>query len=84
MSISDIRFTLADSKVILQVMETPAVDVYQSQYQNGFRSSVAAWRDAKVEDLLLVAEHLRSRYPSCQQEKRADVLNYDPYSSTAP
>lgn len=77
MSINNIRFALADSKVILQVLDTPAVDQYHSHY-----NSKVSWRDATVEDLLCVAEHLRSRYPSYQQEKCADVLTYDPYSST--
>ena len=79
MSINDIRFALADDKVILQVMETPAVDHYQP-----YNSNKSTWRNATVEDLLLVAEHLRNRYPSYVQEKRSDVLGYDPYSSTAP
>lgn len=79
MSINNIRFAQADGKVILQVEETPAVDAYQKYY-----GSKPVWRDATVEDLLDVAEHLRSRYPSYQQEKRADVMTYDPYSSTSP
>ena len=53
--IANIRFSTYDKFVILQVQSSPANSGFYSE-QN------LAWRDAKVEDLLDVAEHLHTRF----------------------
>jgi len=53
--INNIRFSTYDKFVILQVQTLPPNAGFYSE-QN------LAWRDAKVEDLLEVAEHFRDRY----------------------
>ena len=53
--IHNIRFSTYDRFVILQVQDLPE--------NSGFYSEKSlAWRDAKVEDLLSVSEHLNNRY----------------------
>ena len=53
--IHNIRFSISDRFVILQVQSLPANHGFYSQEN-------LVWRDAKVEDLLEVAEHLQTRY----------------------
>ena len=53
--IHNIRFSTYDRFVILQVQDLPE--------NSGFYSEKSlAWRDAKVEDLFSVSEHLNNRY----------------------
>ena len=53
--IHNIRFSTYDRFVILQVQEgTEMSTIYELRN--------TAWRDAKVEDLLSVSEHLNNRY----------------------
>jgi len=53
--IANIRFSTYDKFVILQVQSLPDNSGFYPE-QN------LAWRDAKVEDLLDVAEHLQTRF----------------------
>jgi hypothetical protein len=53
--IHDVRFSTYDKFIILQVQVLPA--------NHGFYSTEnLVWRDAKVEDLLAISEHLQIRY----------------------
>jgi hypothetical protein len=53
--IHNIRFSTYDRFVILQVQEG-------SNIATSYELQNAVWRDAKVEDLLSVSEHLNNRY----------------------
>jgi hypothetical protein len=53
--IHNIRFSTYDRFVILQVQEA-------SEIATTYELRSVPWRDAKVEDLLSVSEHLNNRY----------------------
>ena len=53
--IHNIRFSTYDRFVILQVQEG-------TEMSTTYELRNTAWRDAKVEDLLSVSEHLNNRY----------------------
>jgi len=53
--IHNIRFSTYDRFVILQVQEG-------TELSTAYELRNTAWRDAKVEDLLSVSEHLNNRY----------------------
>lgn len=61
MSIVDIRFRNEGGKVVLQVCEKEKLTHYGYHYDQ-------EWRDAKVEDMLAVAEHLRWKYAPHQTQ----------------
>ena len=53
--IHNIRFSTYDRFVILQVQEG-------TEMSTTYELRNTAWRDAKVEDLLSISEHLNNRY----------------------
>jgi len=56
MSVNDIRFRSEGEMIVLQI----SVDKARSRYYENDLGS--EWRDARVEDMLDVAEHLRMKY----------------------
>jgi hypothetical protein len=64
--IHDVRFSNYDKFIILQVQVLPANFSFYSEEN-------LMWRDAKVEDLLAVSEHLQIRYEKHPRDDEGDI-----------